>query len=229
MAQRGEVPEKEIREAIAALPDVKACKIEFASDGTISAIHIVSNTKRLAKQIVRDIESVLFAEFDMRVDHRKISVARREPEPERKLARGGRPRFVSMKLSTSGGRGGCEVVLERDDIAVTGEVTGIAVGMGRLRLIAMATLRAVEKIVEGDVEFDLLDIVRLRLGETEALTVLATYVSGAEVKKLAGCVQFVDDEQQAAVLATLDACNRIIESSPQAELTEYEVTPYDET
>jgi len=49
------------------------------------------------------------------------------------------------------------------------------------------------------------------------------------VKDLAGCVQFDDDEQEAAALAALDACNRIVEITPQVERTEYEVTPFDET
>jgi hypothetical protein len=229
LAKRWDVPEQQIKQAIAALPDVGSCKIEFGEDGSILAVHIVSHSTRAPKQIVRDVESVLFADFGLKIDHRKVSVAQLGPAEEKMRAKGTRPRFVSMRFSASGGKGRCEVVLERDDLEVTGEASGIAAGIGRLRLIARATLRAVEKLLEEQVEFELLDIIKLSAGGRDALIALATCVFDRGVKDLAGCVQFDDDEQEAAALAALDACNRIVEITPQVERTEYEVTPFDET
>jgi hypothetical protein len=229
LAKRRDDSERQIKQAIAALPEVGSCKIEFGEDGSIEAVHIVSHSTRAPKQIVRDVESVLLADFGIKIDHRKVSVARLGPREEKMPPRGARPRFVSMRLSASGGRGRCEVVLERDDLEVTGEASGIAAGPGKLRLIAKATFRAVEKLLEDQVEFELLDIVRLSAGGREALIVLATCVFEKGVKDLAGCVQFDDDQQEAAALAALDACNRIVEITPQAERTEYEVTPFDES
>ncbi|MFH1312950.1 MAG: hypothetical protein ABIJ00_06945 [Candidatus Eisenbacteria bacterium] len=229
MAQRRDVPERQIKQAINALPDVGSCKIEFGEDGTIDAVHIVSRSKRAPKQIVRDVESVLLADFGVKIDHRKVSVAQLDPEQEQMLTKGTRPRFVSMKFAASAGRGRCEVVLERDDLEVTGEASGVAAGLGRLRLIARATFHAVEKLLEERVEFELLDVIKLSAGGREALIALATCVHERGVKDLAGCVQFDEDEQEAAALAALDACNRIVEITPQAERIEYEVTPFDET
>jgi hypothetical protein len=228
LAQQEAVPEERIRQAIAALQDVGSCRVEMGADGGIAAVHIVSRTKRAAKQIVRDVESVLYANFGIRVDHRKVSVARLGAEVGAKVEKAARPRFVSMSISSRGGRGRCEVVLERDGLEVKGEATGTVTGPGRLRLVAKATFGAIEKLVDEDVTFDVLDVMSLRTAERGTVVVLASFVSQRDAKNLAGCVQFTDNEQQAAVLAALDACNRIVETFPQVEHTEYEVSPYEE-
>ena len=228
MARKRDLPEHKIRQTITSLPGVQSCKIEMGPDGEIEAIHVVSSTKRPAKQIVRDIESVLYADYDLKLNHRKVSVARIEPPAERKPGRGQRPRLISLKLSTSGGRGEAEVVLERGDSQTTGQASGVTTGGGTLRLICMATFRAAEKLIGEEAEFQLLDVVRITTGERSAVVVLADYLSGREVRNLAGCVQFEDDQQEAAVLACLDACNRIMEMAPGVEHTEYEVIPFTE-
>jgi hypothetical protein len=179
---------------------------------------------------VRDVESVLAADFGIRIDHRKVSIARLEARPSgvAGIEKVARPRFVGMKLAASGDRGTCEVVLERDEVEAVGEATGVVTGPSRLRLTALAAFRAVAKLISDDVEFDLLDVIRLKAGSRDAMVVLAAYVSSRGARNLAGCVQFEADEQRAVVLAALDACNRIVEISPQVERTEYEVSPYEE-
>lgn len=228
MEQDRGVPEEEIRQAVGALEDVGSCRVEVGPDGGIAAVHIVSRTKRAAKQIVRDVESVLFANFGIRIDHRKISIARLGVEPGKKRGTGARPRFVGLSMSSRGSRGTCKVTLERDRLEVTGETTGVVTGPGRLRLVAGATFHAVEKLVDEDVTFDVVDVMSLRAGDRGTVVVLASFLSQRDAKNLAGCVQFRDDEQQATVLAALDACNRIVEVSPQVEHTEYEISPYEE-
>jgi len=229
VARQREVPEDKIREAIQSIPDVGSCDIELASDGTISAIHVVSRSARPAKQIVRDIETILAAEFGLKVDHRKVSVAKLETRLARQPTPGIRPRLASLNLSVTGNRARCEIQLEREGLEVKGTAEGIATGAGRLKLIAQATLGAISALVEGYAEFELVDVLRVRAGERVAIVVLISALVGGTTRELAGCVQCGDDEQTGVVLATLDACNRLIEISPQTEHTEYEVTPYEDT
>ena len=228
MALQRDVPDDRIRRAIASLPDVQSCNVELNPDGTISAIHIVSSTRRSPKQIVRDVESVLLADFDIKIDHRKVSIARVEDRGEPKHERPQRPRLITITSATSGGKGSVEVVLERAGLTVTGEASGVSDGGGGIRLVAHATLRALEKMVGQDASFELLDVVRIRSGERQAVVVLANLVSSSQVRSLAGCVQFDEDERRATALAALDASNRIIEILAQPEQTEYEVTPFPE-
>ena len=229
LPQRRDVSEAKIKDTIVALPDVQSCNVEFDSKGSITAVHIVSRSQRAAKQIVRDVESVLLADFGIRVDHRKISVARLERAPQPVSERPPRPRYVSLNLSMSAGRGKCEVVLGRGDVEATGEASGVTAGSGRLRLISNATFRAIEKLVGDQIGFDLLDVVRLSVGGRQSVVVLVCCVSEDDVRYLAGCVQFEHDEQEGTVLATLDACNRIVEKLPQIERTEYEIIPREES
>jgi hypothetical protein len=226
LAIQRDIPEEKIKRAIASLPDVQSCNVEFNPDGSISAIHIVSSTKRSPKQIVRDVESVMLADFGIKVDHRKVSIARVEEKEERRGEKPQRPKLVAMKLATSGGRGSAEVTLERGGLTVTGEASGVVEGGGNLRLVVNAAFRALEKMVGPDASLELLDVVRIRSGERKAVVVLANFISATDVRRLAGCVQFDRDEQKAAALAALDASNRIIEILSQPEQTEYEVTPY---
>jgi hypothetical protein len=228
LALQRDVPDERIKRAIASLPDVQACNVEFNSDGTISAIHIVTSTRRSPKQIVRDVESVLLADFDTKIDHRKVSVARVEDKGDARHERPQRAKLVAIASTVSAGKGSVEVTLERAGLTVTGQAAGVADGGGGIRLVAHATLRALEKMVGQDASFELLDVVRIRSGERRAVVVLANFVSSSAVRGLAGCVQFDDDEARAAALAALDASNRMIELASQPEQTEYEVTPFTE-
>jgi len=218
--------ERNIRQALISLPDVQSCKVEFDKDRTISAIHVVSASTRPAKQLVRDIESLLQADFGIGVDHRKISIARITGKPEISRPKTPRPKLNSITFSTAGGKGECKVVLARDGFEVCGECSGVALGGSSLRLVANATFRAVEMLTGKEIEFELLDVVRMRIANRETVIVLANYCSEGHVVSLAGCVQFDDNEQQATVHAALDACNRIVELLPAAEHTEYEINPF---
>ena len=228
MAIQRDVPEEKIKRAIASLPDVQSSNVEFNRDGSISAIHIVSSTRRSPKQIVRDVESVLLADFDVKIDHRKVSIARIGDRDDPKAERPVRARLVSIKSSVGGGRGSVEVSLERGGLVVSGEASGLADGGGGLRLVAHATFRALEKMVAPEAGFELLDVMRVASGERKAVVVLANFVSSADARTLAGCVQFDDDPARATALAVLDASNRIIEVQSRPEQTEYEVTPFPE-
>ena len=62
--------------------DIVSAKIVTGDDGKISEIHVISNSKRNPKQIVRDIESTLIAFLGSEIDHKKISVAQINSEDE---------------------------------------------------------------------------------------------------------------------------------------------------
>jgi hypothetical protein len=225
LAQR-DANEQNIKQALISLPDVQSCKVEFDKDGSISAIHVVSKSERPAKQLVRDIESLLQADFSIGVDHRKISIARITGRPEVSQPKAPRPKLKSITFTVVGGKGECKVVLARDDLEVCGESAGVVVGGGGLRLVARATFCAIAMLTGKEIDFELLDVVKMRISNRETIIVLANYISDAGVTSLAGCVQFDDNEQQATVHAALDACNRIVEMLPAVEQTEYEINPF---
>lgn len=54
---------------------VIGARILYDAAHRISEVHVMSNGQRKAKQIIRDIESIIFVQLGQRLDHRKISLA----------------------------------------------------------------------------------------------------------------------------------------------------------
>lgn len=67
--------------AIRRLRDVDGVRVR-AEGGELTEIHVVSQSQRSPKQIVRDIQSVLRTELDLAIDHRIVSVALARPAGE---------------------------------------------------------------------------------------------------------------------------------------------------
>ncbi|MCL7992032.1 MAG: hypothetical protein M8840_12970, partial [marine benthic group bacterium] len=67
---------KRIEKLLVELEGVGSLKIVPDGHGGIDEIHVLSSSSLGPKQIVRNIESALLAEFGLQVDHRKISIAR---------------------------------------------------------------------------------------------------------------------------------------------------------
>jgi len=67
--------------AIRRLRDVDGVRVRAEGD-ELTEIHVVSQSHRSPKQIVRDIQSVLRAELDLAIDHRIVSVALARPAGE---------------------------------------------------------------------------------------------------------------------------------------------------
>ena len=67
--------------AIRRLRDVDGVRVRVEGD-ELTEIHVVSQSHRSPKQIVRDIQSVLRTELDLAIDHRIVSVALARPAGE---------------------------------------------------------------------------------------------------------------------------------------------------
>ena len=57
------------------LPGVLNAEITNNDEGQLTEIHVLATSDRLPKQIVRDVQSALMAEYKAKVDYRIISVA----------------------------------------------------------------------------------------------------------------------------------------------------------
>src|SRR5262245_24462307 len=60
--------------AIRALRDVESASVQLAGD-EICEIHVLTRSSRPPKHIVRDVQTVLLAGLNRRIDHRVVSVA----------------------------------------------------------------------------------------------------------------------------------------------------------
>jgi hypothetical protein len=207
-AQRAEA---EIRQ----LAGVMGCRVVTGRDGEILEIHVVSSEERHPKQTIRDIETVLLASMGIRVDHKKISVARypaphtSPPQKAPRAEKGGfRVRFLSLRVTLTAEGGEAEVVLGRDRFQGFGK-SGFALSADPARAIAEATLEAVRHFLE-DGGFQLGSVRRTNVGDHDAVIVQVDSLQSGRTVPLLGSALVTRDANLSALHAALDAVNRLI-------------------
>lgn len=197
---------------------VDSLKIVPDGAGGIDEIHVLSGTGLGAKQIVRNIESALLAQFGLQIDHRKISVAQvrerdiprleREPTveaptPERRL------RLESVQIHRlAGERVKTRVQLTDGEAEFEGEAEGPDHSKSRLEVTAQAVLNALAQATEDDVSFAVEGVREVNLFGRPLVVVVVHGFVGRRVDVLPGISKQVDSEEEAVVLACLNATNR---------------------
>jgi hypothetical protein len=202
---------------------------------------------------VRDVQTVLLTRYNRSIDYRVISVAftrnepvaaaepvtapapapapttAREPGPvrESEFERAGaeRIRFGSVNLFVSGPRTQAQVELRWKGLARMGGASGWSTRDGAHRLVAQATLAAVQEFLDGEVAFGHPEVEFVRMGRRRMALVALSLLAHRQEKVLVGSCAVEQDAQQAVVLATLAALNRIVGGLPTRVPTEYVLRP----
>jgi hypothetical protein len=65
----------EIEEALSQVAEIRAARIVSSDEGVIQEIHVLALPSKSPKQLVRDIESTIMAQFGITIDHKKVSIA----------------------------------------------------------------------------------------------------------------------------------------------------------
>ena len=197
-------------QAIKQVKSVIAARINVNSEGEIEEVHILAGSGRAPKQIVRDIESILVAQFDVQIDHKKISVAQVEDDEEATLAtaESTRPKLVGVTLRTVNGMAEVIVELLAGDKNIEGLAQGPSTSHNNLRLFVEATLKALSPLTLDKYIFVTEDVRMTQLGKQQVVLVSITLITPAGEQSLAGCALVRSDEREAVVKATLDAVNR---------------------
>jgi hypothetical protein len=229
---------KSAEAAIRSLRDVEAVSIQ-TEDDEIREIHVLTSSARPAKQIVRDVQTLLLTRFNRSIDHRVVSVAysrpatgptalvpgETAPEPGPEEEAQPRIRFGSVNLYVASGRAQAQVELGWKGVTQLGTATGSATREGAHGLIASATLSAVQEFLEDGIALSMQDIDLLRLGKQDVVVVSISLLAHRNEKTLVGCCTVEQDTQQAVVLATLAALNRVVGGLRTREPTEYVLRP----
>lgn len=205
----------DIEEALGQVSEIKAARVVASPEGQIQEIHVLALPTKSPKQLVRDIESTIMARFGIPVDHKKISIAQlgadavKEKEPvEPGEPRVCRPRIHSIDVSVSGLSASAAVTLEIDGEMHLGEATGPASQTGRERVLAQATLNAVDHFARGTHTLALEDVSIVRLGRQDVAVSCVTLMSSLGEQSFAGSALVRQHEKDSIVRATLDAINR---------------------
>jgi len=137
----------------------------------------------------------------------------------------GRVRFVSVNVYVSGPRVQAQVELRWKGVSRMGSASGWASRDSAHRLIAAATLAAMQEFLEESWAMSLQNIEFVKIGREEVTLVGLSLISHRHEKLLAGCCPVEQDAHQAVVLETLAAVNRVVGGLPTREPTEYVLRP----
>lgn len=208
-----------IEKTMLQVPGVGSVRLVVDEAGEIQEIHALTDASRAPKQVARDFESLLLARFGVRINHRKISIAQLGDEPK---PLGPPPRLTIRALELRNEGLHTSVRVELADLVQVG--TGTAEGpssvTNRLRLVAAATLRALEAFTGDSVQYVLEDVRIERVARREVIVSCVSLIGPKGEESLLGTCQVGRDETEATIRATLSALNRrlgrIITRTPQA-------------
>jgi hypothetical protein len=196
--------------AIKQVKSVMAARIKTSNTGEIEEIHVLAGPGRNPKQVVRDVESVLIAQFGLQVDHKKISVAQVVDEEEllELVAPSIRPRLMGVTLRTVNNLAEARVELSAGGQILEGIAEGPASTYNKLRIFVDATIKAIESFTLEGCFFVADDVAITVLAKLQVAQVAITMLAEGREQPLVGCAMVGNDVREAVVKATLDAVNR---------------------
>jgi len=192
------------------------------ADRGLSEIHIVASAERKPKQIVRDIETLLFVKHRMKVDYRKISLVQL---PDEKLLRIpiARPEIRSVTEDVLGEMKRIRVEIQGASKVAAGEAEEKLDNPTTNRTAAKATIVAVEKLLDHRIKVRLEDVTSFRFDLREVIIVIVTCQIEDREETFVGASFAGNRPSESAARATLDALNRRIYNlslqSPREEIT----------
>lgn len=127
-------------------------------------------------------------------------------------ARRGRLRFANFHFErTPNARCSAAVELEwMPGDSVVGRADGVASPLGDLRVAAEATIRAIETFVRGAATLELIGVKSMRAFDANIVMVSVLASTSDGQRRLLGCHLSEDDPLRGAVVAVLQATNRVL-------------------
>jgi hypothetical protein len=225
----------ELEEALRLVPGIRAASVVTGPDAVPTEVHIVASRSKGAKQVVRDVQSLALAGYDIDIDHRIVSVVQFDddidgiddvehdrdgrniimiPEAAAALEAGHaqpdlvpRPLIAAITIRTAGAEADASVVVRTGDSSYDGRSIGPSTMSHRHTLIARATLDAISELLglPAEVEFVTVSTMGTR---RMAACVIQIAVPGIGELVLTGSALVRSDEADAVARAVLDALNR---------------------
>jgi hypothetical protein len=201
-----EIRLSECENLIKQIRDVISVNIVLGEDKQIEEIHVLAEDTRNAKQLVRDIETLLRIEYGIDLDHKKISVV--QLNKEQQSFQPNRIRFAGIQYSLQGTKLEAVVELVSPKRSCQGKSCGLNSRSNRLKLFAEATVQALNEFMESGSSILLEDVVQYPLGSQNIVSTSLTFLQGQVEEFLVGTALVRQDEREAVVRATLAAINR---------------------
>ena len=213
----------ELEDALRHIQGVKAASVVTGPDAVPTEVHVLASPGKPAKQVVRDVQSLALARYDIDIDHRIVSVVQMGDDDVRapEAAPGSavievsetageaitRPAIAAIMVRSGKGETEASVTLAAGDRLFEGHSHGPAGQTHRARLVAIATLDAVAELLGQPCEVESSTVVATGTREV-AMTVLTMTVPRTGEQVLTGSAVVRGDEADAVARSVLAALNR---------------------
>lgn len=206
----------DLEQSLTQIQGVRAASVVTGPDAHPTEIHVLANGGKSAKQLVRDIQSLAMAKYDLDIDHRIVSVVQLDLEPALSIvetddpagaADAPRPSMTTVQLRTTSGETEATVIVSLGEDTFEGVASGPSTSSSRPRLVARATLDAVRELLGSPAEVDHAAIASVG-DHSVAVCVVSVVVPRLGEQLLTGSALVRDDEADAIARSVLNALNR---------------------
>jgi hypothetical protein len=208
----------EFEAALRAVPGIREASVRTGPDAHPIEVHVVAGGLKPAKQVVRDVQSVAMAQFDLDIDHRIVSVVQipddavdvgdssdvHEDSVDEALPR---PALMSIGTTRSETETIVDVQLAIAGAVFSGRADGPTGSLHRPRIIASATLAALTELLGIPAQVESAQVIEVANREV-ALTTLILTIPRLGDQVLCGSALVRGDEEDAVARSVLAAVNR---------------------
>jgi hypothetical protein len=211
----------ELEDSLRQIPGITAASVVTGPDAVPTEVHVLAAPGKPAKQVVRDVQSMALARFDIDIDHRIVSVVQIADEdvvegvappadshapvdtPEIAI----RPAIAAIMVRSGGGITEASVTLAAGDQLFEGKAQGPVGHSHRSRIVAIATLDSLSDLLGQTCEVESASVVSTGSREL-AISVLTLMLPRTGEQVLTGCALVRGDEADAVARSVLAALNR---------------------
>lgn len=195
------VDTKKLESIISQISGVTAVRIVPDGDN-LREIHVIADSAKNPKQVVRDVETAILASTGLRIDRKIISVAQMAGEVH------ARPEYVISSLTTEDLGKNLRVVVsvEHGEDRYEGSAEGAKTSIQRLKTAAAAVISAFDELTESIYSVD--DVRIITLAGKEFLVCHITKLDDGKERSLIGSAELEKDPLLAAANAALEVLVR---------------------
>ncbi len=216
----------DLEDALRHIQGVRAASVVTGPDAVPTEVHVLASPGKPAKQVVRDVQSLAMAQYDIDIDHRIVSVVQmgdEEPGVPGLRLNGStsaaesagdaaeptvvRPSISAITVRSGQGEIEATVSLAAGELTFEGTSRGPTGHTHRARLVAIATLDAVHELLGHPCEVESATVIST-VDREIAVTVLTMTVPRTGEQVLTGAAVVRGDEAEAVARSVLAALNR---------------------
>jgi hypothetical protein len=214
----------ELEASLRAVPGIREASVVTGPDARPTEVHVLAQPGKPAKQVVRDVQSVAMAQFDLDIDHRIVSVVQiddgtddaspavvygEEPaaaEPVEDPA-APRPALTSITVRSAEGETLVDVTVSIEGEIFSGHARGPGLPVHRPRIVAEATLTALTELLGIPAQVESAQVIDVGMRQA-ALSTLTVVIPRLGEQVLCGSALVRGDVEDAIARSVLAAVNR---------------------